>query len=708
MNYVVIIFAGSAIVSGHDAVHKSIHQYVHGTGHESVHKGKHKHKQKEKKHLTPVQKVIMMMKDMKTRAVKEKQDEEIIFTKFSQWCKNTASEKAGVIASNEESIETISAEVEKYDSDARVLGEEILALGASITTAEEDKKTATNMRAAEHADYEKTHADYVESIVSLEQAVTQVTSMMKKTEGMASGPATSLLQSLTHKSTISSPIRHMIISFLAKSTTSDQQMTTQTISISAPEAKAFESQSGGIVDMMTMLQDKLSDEKDALEKQESDARHTFDMMAQSLTDQIEQQSSSRTAKASDMRNKQEASGAAAGDLADAKATLESDKKYLEEVKKTCDMKAQDYETRQGIRAGEVEALTKAVEIITSKAVSGAADTHLPSSLAQEGTALVQLRSNTGSRKKEVQTTVSSFLEVQARRINSQILLQLASRVEDDPFKKVSKMIKDMIIKLTEAATEEAEHKGFCDTELATNKQTRDFKATEAAELAAEIEKLSAQSKDLAEEIATLGADISALDDAMAEATATRQAEKDKNTQTIADAKAASSAVTQAMAVLNGFYTTAAESPALLETNIRDMPETFETPYTGQSGSGGLLSMLQVIMSDFERLKMESTGAEHTAESDYQKVMADSAQDKAVKDTMMTHKKNAKIKTDASTLEAQKSLKSTNEELDAALAYFEQLKPSCIDAGESYEERVARRKEEISSLQEAAKILSGEM
>merc|ERR1719207_137457 len=117
-----------------------------------------------------------MMKDMKTRAVKEKQDEAIIFTKFSQWCKNTASEKAGVIASNEESIETISAEVEKYDSDARVLGEEILALGASITTAEEDKKTAASMRASEHADYEKTHADYVESIMSLEAAIAQVTS----------------------------------------------------------------------------------------------------------------------------------------------------------------------------------------------------------------------------------------------------------------------------------------------------------------------------------------------------------------------------------------------------------------------------------------------------------------------------------------------------------------------------------------------------
>ena len=33
--------------------------------------------------------------------------------------------------------------------------------------------------------------------------------------------------------------------------------------------------------------------------------------------------------------------------------------------------------------------------------------------------------------------------------------------------------------------------------------------------------------------------------------------------------------------------------------------------------------------------------------------------------------------------------------------------SCVDAGVSYEDRVARRKEEIESLQEALRILNGE-
>ena len=43
----------------------------------------------------------------------------------------------------------------------------------------------------------------------------------------------------------------------------------------------------------------------------------------------------------------------------------------------------------------------------------------------------------------------------------------------------------------------------------------------------------------------------------------------------------------------------------------------------------------------------------------------------------------------------------------SLEYFDKLKPSCIEVGVSYDDRVARRKEEIASLQDALKILSGE-
>merc|ERR1719310_2442860 len=110
-------------------------------------------------------------------------------------------------------------------------------------------------------------------------------------------------------------------------------------------------------------------------------------------------------------------------------------------------------------------------------------------------------------------------------MSSPLLSLLAVRMGSDPFTKVKKMIKDMITKLMEEANEEAEHKAFCDTEMNTNKQTRDKKTEVSETLSADIEELTADISKLASEITELGNMLSELDAAMTKATADRNEEK---------------------------------------------------------------------------------------------------------------------------------------------------------------------------------------
>merc|ERR1719456_973430 len=138
--------------------------------------------------------------------------------------------------------------------------------------------------------------------------------------------------------------------------------------------------------------------------------------------------------------------------------------------------------------------------MSSDAVAGSGAKHLPG-LVQQGTSFAQLRSSVLS---PVQQAVASFLEGKARSTNSHLLALISTKVQADPFKKVTKMIKDMIVKLSEEATQDAEHEGFCDTELATNKQTRESKTEQAASLNAEIEKHTADIAKLSNSIAELG------------------------------------------------------------------------------------------------------------------------------------------------------------------------------------------------------------
>merc|ERR1719262_145854 len=118
-------------------------------------------------------------------------------------------------------------------------------------------------------------------------------------------------------------------------------------------------------------------------------------------------------------------------------------------------------------------------------------------------------------------------------------------------------------------------------------------------------------------------------------------------------------------------------------------------------------MIEVIQSDFARLESETSNAEAEATKEYEQLAADTEVDKAAKKSDIEHA-NGKIQNNKQALTEQRAdLDGEKKELAAAMAYWEKLKPSCVDAVESYEDRVKRRKEEIASLQEALKILTEE-
>merc|ERR1719420_2246477 len=164
------------------------------------------------------------------------------------------------------------------------------------------------------------------------------------------------------------------------------------------------------------------------------------MLKSDLEAQIGQAESQRDEKAEIKAKKLQAKADAEGDLQDTITTRDDDKKYLEDLTATCETKASDFESRQQLRAEEIEAIEKAIEIISSEAVSGNAEKHLPGLLQTKSRSLAQLRAGSVS---PAQQRVAEYLREKAFDLNSRVLSALAVRVEADPFKKVKKMIKDL-------------------------------------------------------------------------------------------------------------------------------------------------------------------------------------------------------------------------------------------------------------------------
>ncbi|CAJ1343416.1 unnamed protein product [Effrenium voratum] len=253
--------------------------------------------------VTPVGKVVEMLKDMKAQGLKDKQAEEVQFAAYKQFCELTEAEKTRVIADAKDKIEVLEAEVEKSDTDAARLAEELSAHAADIEAAAAEKEAAGKVRDTERADFAAMLKDYTESVDAIGRALKELKA--KDKEG-------ALVQLKTLQ--LPAKVGHSLHALLAEGF-EDKLLS----SLGAPE---YEFQSGGVVKMLEKLEDKFVDERATLEKEEMAKKHSHALLVQSLERKVEEAGKEQQQKKGFKAKKLQDKAAAAGDLGDTKAEAE--------------------------------------------------------------------------------------------------------------------------------------------------------------------------------------------------------------------------------------------------------------------------------------------------------------------------------------------------------------------------------------------------
>jgi hypothetical protein len=483
--------------------------------------------------------------------------------------------------------------------------------------------------------------------------------------------------------------------------------------LEAPEAYAYELRSGGVVDMLDELKEKFITERSALEKEEMNRRHAHQMLVQDLEAQSTNAESIRQEKVQQKAKDLQSVATMKGEITDTSSTKAQDDKFLSDTKASCTQKTSDFEERQKMRSEEIVAINNAIEILNDMQAP-----HVQSVLIQrrprKATALAQVLRREVSPSQE---QAAKYLQDRAKLIDSRVLSAIAERVNEDPFAKVKKLIQDLITRLEEQAGEETQHKAWCDKELSENEKVRTSRSSQVEKLASQIDEKTANIAQLGNDIDKYNQQLADLATEIQEKETLYQEEKAANAKTVEDAKEAQTAIQQAMTVLKEFYDKTGESASMLQggskgkrqdpTTAETSPEIFEGSYQGLEGSGGVLAMLETIQSKYALIQSTTEAEQETSEADYQKWTTDSSvlKTKLAKD--IEHNTNFKAQEEQALVDLQTDHSSAEKELEAASNYFEKLKPSCLDAGMSFEERQQRRQEEIQSLQEALRILNGE-
>merc|ERR1719506_3339230 len=339
--------------------------------------------------VTPVQKVLTMMNEMKTKGENMMKEEASTYASYKEWVADTSRELGFEIKGEKSDIEKYLAAAAKADSDVAQLGSAIKRLEGELDTTEGEKADATAIRNDQHAEYVKMSTDYGESVDALERAIQ---TMQARSGDVPEQSAAAFLQ----REALQKPgMRRVLAAFLQEN---------NEVARGGPAVAAYEFQSGGIVALLEKFLKKFQDELAAVEEEEHNQASNFDLEMINLSNTIDYLKKEIEEKSVLKAKRAKESATAKGDLASTRKELAEDEKTLADTKSTFAAKSDQFKANQEVRAAELEAIGKAIEIMADPKASGSYEKHI--NLVQTKTSFLQVRSESRSRANSRQRVVA--------------------------------------------------------------------------------------------------------------------------------------------------------------------------------------------------------------------------------------------------------------------------------------------------------------
>jgi len=645
--------------------------------------------------MGPIQKVLQLLDELQAKVISEGEGSQVQYEEFVDWCGKQAMETKHSIGDAQEQIDTLQATIETSSANVDELTAEIETLTADISRGEGELQTAKDQRATEHSDFltRDEHLGETADMLTRAGAVLEKNLAAVKSEAVQGAllKLTSTLSTAVDASFIALPDKQLVQSLLQKVDDADDKTDIDVSLLSQPQAAqvAYEGSGGAIIQTLQDLREKAESSRAALQKSEMNAVHAHNMFQQASETELKAQSEQLETAKKRLNKNEETKAAAEGEIETVKAALATSEKYLKDTQQECMERASEWEAESAERSEELKTLAEAKKILSAQGVDQAegrlAEIQAPLSFLQ-----LAMKAKVKVAVPERQMDAASYLRKEGQRIQSWVLSQVSDRLAADPFAKVKDMIQEMVEKLLQEQAQESEHKAWCDTEMAKTKSSLDVKTDRVEELATRLEKTKAESAKLKREGAELMAEIQALDTAVKEATAMRQAEAETWAKKKKDYETGQQACAAAIKVLRQYY----EGKSFVQAAAQ------------AKDPAGIVGLLEVAESDFSRMYAEGMAAEDAAISEFETFTQDSKVSRAAKETEVKNKAAERQRIGNVISETTMDHDDSEKELAAVQEYDAKLKNSCETKTPTFEEREARRKQEIEGLQTALGILDG--
>lgn len=631
----------------------------------------------------PVSKVINLLKDMLKELEKDAEQDEEIYDKMACWCETNEKEKTKSIAEAEARIEDLKTKIEQYAALSAQLASEIKNLEKEVEENQNSLAKATAIREKQLAEFTAEEKDLLQSISALKAAVTvlgkhQSASFLQVNVNNIKGDLQNAIN------------RHMDL-LKGAILPSQRKAVMAFIQTPAPE---YAPQSGEIFGILEQMKETFEANLASSQKEEATNQKAYDELKAAKEEEIQAGQEQIDAKVQQKAETDEKHAVAKTDKEDTEASLDADQQFLAMLKEKCAMSDDEWDERQKTRQLEMEAVSKALEILSGD------DAH---DLFTKTFNFMETASSASSLRRD---EASKLLSQAGLKLHSPRLSNLASSVKLDAFTKVKKAIDDMIAELLQEKADEIKHKDFCTEEFNTNLLQTEDKTREKKDLIAQIEDLDMEIKALGEAIDKLKAEIKEMQVQMKRAGENREKENKVFQTTVSDQRATQQLLKAALKVLEGFYKQKAAAALVQQEPVGPAPPPGFDKYENNKHSGGVMEMISMIMADAKKVEEEAIRSEEDAQKAYEDFVKDTNKSIKAKGEDIVNKSETKAKSEDARVEANKAKEAVLVELDQLAEYKNELHASCDFVMKNFELRQTARDEEVEALRKAKSILSG--
>jgi len=460
--------------------------------------------------------------------------------------------------------------------------------------------------------------------------------------------------------------------------------------------QSYAPQSGEIFGILTQMLETFQGNLAQSQKEENENQKAYEDLKAAKEAEIAAGQEQIDKKTGELADTDEKNAQAKEDIEDTKKSLSADEEFLMMLKEKCAMTDKEWEERQKTRQLEMEAVSKALAVLSGDDAHDLFTRTFNPAFVQEST------KNTLRREQ-----AAKLLSEVAKRLNSPRLSTLAYRVRLDAFTRVKKAIDDMIAQLTKEKEDEIKHKDFCVDEFNKNELQTEKKEREKKDLIAKIEDLEMTIKALADAIAKLKSEIAEMQVQMKRAGEDREKENKEFQTTVADQRATQKLLKAALTVLQDFY---GKKAAFMQQHKQEPagpppPPGFEA-YKKNAASGGVMDMISQIISDAKAMEAEAIRSEEDAQKAYEDFVKETNASIETKSKEIVNKSAEKAKAEDELVETKKAKEAVMLELEQLSNYNAELHQSCDFVMKNFDVRQTARDEEIEALKQAKAILSG--